>query len=349
MARLREFDFLPTKFSGTAGHDPLAHWLSYEDYATVQALDDANKIQKFKLSLTEEARLWIDGKAFATSAALKEAFISRFSGTPTREGALSAFKNAKLKPGESVEAFVSRLRRNATRVGYNDEVFVKDQFLSGLPDEVRIATVMSNTATLDDAVQSAQKYIDLKGTCAQVTFSMGDDSVTGLAEQLASALELRSTASKVHERVPTPHRQRSKSPTFVRYSRRDRDSRNNLSESPSRFHNKSERYARSPRRFERSRERMTRGTPRNSPRRYSRSPKGYESYGRSKSNSPQRRSGSIRRTNDRRGRSKSRDFRCYFCNGQGHYMADCKIRKDELNSILESNLKSVTNKENENL
>jgi hypothetical protein len=334
--RLRDYDFLPTKFSGNASQDPLAHWLSYEDYCNVHTLGDQDQINKFKLTLSDEARLWIDGKQFVNPRALKDAFVSRFSQTSTREGALVAFRTAKLNPGEGMESFVSRLRRLATRIGYDDEIYIRDQFLSGIPDDVRIATVMTNPDDLNEAVTAAQKFIDLRSQSQHVAFQASESGTDAhdLADRIASSLSVK--FSRDSQRLDNRHsynRRRSPTPHSI------------ASVSPG---NQSMR--RHPERGQRS------GTPSNQ-RRNSRSPRrSFHPRRNSRGRSPNRRlyrsdsrsSSRNRRTSYSGERSKSRDYRCYFCNKKGHFMSECKLRKEELCSLLDEKLKVTTKLDSKN-
>ena len=70
---LRPMDYFPARFDGSG--NALAHWLSYEDYSEEHALNDAEKLAKFKSLLTGDARIWIRNRVFANPDALKDAFL----------------------------------------------------------------------------------------------------------------------------------------------------------------------------------------------------------------------------------------------------------------------------------
>ena len=361
-AQLRDFDFLPTKFGGTHTQDPLAHWLSYTDYCDIHTYDDAQRLAKFRLTVVDDARLWIEGKVFATPLAMRDAFLARFSATPTREGALSAFRNATLNPGENIEKFVARLRRMAQQIGYDDEQFIRDQLLTGLPASVRTAVVMANANTLHAAVISAQRFLDCQGGQAmprEVAFAIQSSPSTEvrmLTDQIAALMsenkalssgvrETRATGAtyapkSVRTRAPTPHsnsRSNSLSPGR-NYSRSSSNERGRQSD-------QRDKGKYSDRRYSRERD-VSRGKSGNvgRERRFSRDGRG-SSYDRKRGFSNDRKGSDARPGREKNGR-------CYFCDAYGHFFADCKKRKDEIRLMVSDGISEhavIKSKGDENL
>ncbi len=67
MAQLRLADFFPVCYSGDKilNEQATANWFSNEDYCTMHNFMYSQTVQRFQLTLTSKARLWIDGKQFA--------------------------------------------------------------------------------------------------------------------------------------------------------------------------------------------------------------------------------------------------------------------------------------------
>ena len=169
--QLRVTDYLPKRFSGEGTQSPLAHWLQFADYLQIHAVPAPQQVNRFKLTLSGDARLWFEGKAFNDLNALKNSFIEHFSGYHSREGSLAAFRSIKWKHGEAMETYLGRLRPLAERLGYDNDQ-IRDQFIEGLPHDVKVSVVMARCGDLNTLVETAQKYIDLiKSHPKEVSFS----------------------------------------------------------------------------------------------------------------------------------------------------------------------------------
>ena len=97
MANLRFSDGMPNRFYGKKDEDPQAHWHQFNDYATLQNLNQAHTLARFKMTLGGEARLWIDGKNFQTVDALRQAFTTKFSGLESREARTGCLENCQVQ------------------------------------------------------------------------------------------------------------------------------------------------------------------------------------------------------------------------------------------------------------
>lgn len=227
--QLRASDFLPPKFLGNQGQNPMAHWLSFSDYCTMHQLPDAQKIERFKITLGGEARTWIDGKQFANVNALRQRFLEQFSGMHTRDGTVKMFRKEKYRMGEAVESYCTRLRMIANQLNYNQDM-VKDQFLDGLPDNVATAASMANADNLDAMVTAAQRYIDRTGSAKQVSFSLAaqEEMVSSFQNMYVSESDSRDRGrSREQERGRSASRERSGSRNFRQDRFRD-NSRDNF-------------------------------------------------------------------------------------------------------------------------
>ncbi len=154
----RPSDFLPSRYKGEG--NPLSHWLQFQDYCTEQNIAAADIVNKFKITLAGDARLWFDNKQFIKEEDLKRWFIKHFSGVHSREGTVAAFHGCKYIPGETMEAYLTRLSGFAERLGYNNDL-IADQFREGLPYDLQVQVTMQRCNTLEELTKTAQKYAAL--------------------------------------------------------------------------------------------------------------------------------------------------------------------------------------------
>ncbi len=166
--QIRDSEFFPPKFAGNTGDCPNAHWCNFEDYCfyqnlqlnNLQAGQLNNLVNRFKTSLSGQARLWIEGNVFANSNDMKQQFVSNFSGMLTLEGTPKMFRKITYIKGETMEKYLTKIKLIANHLNYNDDL-VKDQFITGLPENIAIAASMSGAQNLNQLVQAAQHYQDM--------------------------------------------------------------------------------------------------------------------------------------------------------------------------------------------
>ena len=123
-------------FKGKKGEDPEDHILKVEDYFTLHSIEDASeKIKRFKTTLCEIARKWVDTldlkivtkwdskKPRDKHAALKQLFLQRFAKEGrTLESAYDAWKTLSFDPAkEDIEQFIAKVRNLARKLGYNKD------------------------------------------------------------------------------------------------------------------------------------------------------------------------------------------------------------------------------------
>ena len=171
MAALRPSDFLPDpKFSGeNVSHEKaISHWYLFCDYLQIHGLDEPDHDHmplvtvRFRLTLTGEARLWAEGKAFANLEVMRDAFIRRFSPTHSDFANVKYFDDLKYKTGETAEQFLQKINIAAQRINYNEDQ-VRNKFLHSLPEDCQRAVVMAAAPDHDaeELANIAQKYLDL--------------------------------------------------------------------------------------------------------------------------------------------------------------------------------------------
>ena len=220
---LRQTDYLPSRFDGNSrDHDlAVAHFLTFRDYLEAHGLQNPanaaavnNIISIFKRSLQGQARIWIEGKAFADVEALRTAFIGRFSPSNSQVAKVKEFENITFTQGDSAEIHLQKVRKAADRAGYGD-IQIRDKFLSSLPEKCRAAVVMSvpEDAGIQDLVSRAQTYLDLQLDdvgLKEVTFAAAstDSDMDALKEQL-NKLQLEVQRGRQKNRSPESRRPRS--------------------------------------------------------------------------------------------------------------------------------------------
>lgn len=327
--QLRASDYLPARYNGENIDEAPAHILSFTDYAELHTLNDAQKIQKFKITLSGAARLWYEGKAFADFDDLKDQFLAYFSAAHTRESAVAAFRSCSLKLSETAEQYRQRVERFADRLGYNAEM-VKDQFLAGLPSEVRTGVTMARPQNVNDCVRLTQQFIDLNRpkevTFASVQQEKEIDTLRGEIQKL----HLMQTGRGRQERRGRDTPRESRDNSYTRSTSRDGNARTaprNRSASWDRHGSRDRNNRRAYNDRRDSRERYDRGR-RDSRDREDRDRRDSQERYRSDRNwraqnargRPQQRGGY-----SARGRPPSRvRFRCYRCNGPNHLARDCE-------------------------
>lgn len=179
---------IPRRFSGIKGQDPRAHIFSFEDYCRLQHLtDESDKIERFKVTLGDQARLWIESVKAKTFQEVKESFVRQYTGVTTYDANVQRFRNVVYTPPESLENYKQRLMLLGQTIGYdtrdgNVSREVCTQYRLGMPHKIRMFLAsLAETASLEELQEHAQKYIDIDGlspevkTPTQVTFG---DSTT---------------------------------------------------------------------------------------------------------------------------------------------------------------------------
>ena len=108
-----------------------------------------------------------------------------------------------------MEQFALRLRRAAQLLQYNDDM-IKDQFISGLPENIQIAVGIAGPQNLQNTISTAQRYVDMTGS-REVGFTL--PSVDDVSSSMASldVQERPSRDSYRSSRGRQRHRHRSRS------------------------------------------------------------------------------------------------------------------------------------------
>ena len=189
-------DLFPKRFSGAKDQDPRSHIYSFMDYCEIQGIvTDAAMIKRFKNTLENKARLWMQSLDVKTFDELREQFIRQYTGVTTHIANVMRFRQVVYTYPESLETYKQRLLLLAQTIGYDvregkvsPEVLT--QYRLGLPKEVRkFMTTLPKTATIKAMEVLAQEHIDIEYTDTgiknptQVTFGETDPQTALLGKK----------------------------------------------------------------------------------------------------------------------------------------------------------------------
>lgn len=148
----------PPQFSGRDNEDCDVHWLKFIDYCEDASIADGQKISKFKVTLSSDARQWYEDNkdSFTSIPILKNAFIAAFSQAQSRSELLQQFQSLALGPSETLQSFKKRVKHIASKAKITDQEMVTLQFIKGLPATIQGMVYARRDATLDEAFQTAQ-------------------------------------------------------------------------------------------------------------------------------------------------------------------------------------------------
>ena len=336
-------DIIGKKFSGEANSNPYAHWMEWEDFCEAYNLTPQQKVDRFKQTLTADAREWISGKQFQNPDDLKDQFIQYFSGFSSRTASLEAFRGLKWIPGECIDRFAMKVTRLGERLQMGDEL-IQEQFLNGLPFEMKTAVIMSGAADLAEMKSKAQRFADLQKERQGVShFAIQDTGIETLKKEMADLCIITKALvenQKQYLSYEDGGQRRYQERGRFQDKRRYQDSGNFRNRTPSRGRSSSrgrQDYYRD----------SSRGRNRDSSRnRYNRdSSRHRDSYQQSRDQS-RGRSDSFRKSRDQsRGRSESRGRQvrirdqtpghssgCWFCNDTSHGWKQCNKLLKELSA-----------------
>ncbi len=182
-------DFFPDKFDGKGGTSPASHIHSLTDYFQAQGIvGDQERLRRFRTSLKGKAREWYQNRNFAVYADLCRTFIEHFSGFHSRDSSAQKFRKLKYEHPEDMESYLSRLRVLADTLGYNNEL-IKDQFIQGLPDEVRNYVSILSPPNMEGCVDIAQRVLDSKGYSSSSSVSFAVDYNTPESSKIEGRLD----------------------------------------------------------------------------------------------------------------------------------------------------------------
>ncbi len=112
------------------------------------------------------------------------------------------------KTGESMEEYLGRIRPVAKRIGY-DNALTLDQFKDGLPHEIKMDVAMSQPNNIQEAVDSAQRFVDLqvhKASAVSFARTAQDELVTDAINKLTEMIDNMSFCREQSSNPLSEHR-----------------------------------------------------------------------------------------------------------------------------------------------
>ena len=220
---------LPPKFSGLDLSQAAIFIRGYND--VVQAYDkdyssDTIILNRFKLSLTGQARDWFDTNNFETWQACMDAFKKQFNSKPSIISALKSYNGVPFDQTEGPRIFYSKLKSAAKDAGITSirmdffmklpPEYQKDIIQGkGLDDEGKMLDIAESSWEASKVFQNTQKEVNFteqahSGNSAQANKqpNLHDMVESAIAKQL-SALSIHSVQEK-RGRDQTPYYKRNK-------------------------------------------------------------------------------------------------------------------------------------------
>lgn len=291
----------PPLFDNVTKKDAELHWLLFLDYLEEAKVVEAEKVAKFRITLQEYPRRWYakNQATFTDLNTLENLFKAKFQPVISSAEYFKRFQDLSLKPNESLNDYKTRVAITASKAGINTEELMVSQFVSGLPNAIRMVVRAQKDKTLDAVTQTAQAaYVDcLPAPTADTVLAV--QSAAGPKLDLADAMG----SLYVSRGDQSPYRRSGRSPSNTRSRHDDWQS--------SRYDRK-DRYDSG---------RFNRGPP--------------SRNGRSSSRSASRDRNSFRRPRDQTPRGEDRKVKfnrprsqspliCKFCKKQGHALGQCR-------------------------
>ena len=145
--RMNFKDCMPSKFFGTPpNNDPVAHVASFKDYCYFQNVqDEADKMERFKISLGGSPRLWIDTITPTSFQDMAEKFMQQYGNMKTFQSTWAQYRAIKWDEKDELESYRQTLAKLAQGLGtlyekdatgkYTGNISndFKMQFYQGLP------------------------------------------------------------------------------------------------------------------------------------------------------------------------------------------------------------------------
>jgi hypothetical protein len=143
---LKPFEGLPRKFTGEGKFNscPVAHLECLKDYFWAHQIedDDAEKLNRFKMSLEGPARVWIGELKAESFAEAARKFVKLYAGVGTYRATEDRMRGIRWKEGDSLETYRQQLSTLAEAIGQKVDVKTgklseqfKSQFIRGLPSD----------------------------------------------------------------------------------------------------------------------------------------------------------------------------------------------------------------------
>lgn len=221
---INDVSFAPKPFTGTPADEDVDTWLKQlEGYVEFRALDVATKLQLFKMLLKGLAAEWLRSLPNDTTNdynSLVDAFRERFALSDVQLcQKASHMWGREQQSSETVDAYVSDIRKTARQLQMTDESMLRFAVIRGLRPAIRLHVLQSNATTLEEVIKAAR-------TAEAANQSVPDSSsavteLTSTVKQLVEAMKSSPTIASASESVTVVSNERmdrrSTSPRRVRF------------------------------------------------------------------------------------------------------------------------------------
>ena len=144
----------PSTFGGTVNENARQWIQKFCNYATLNKIEEKEKILVFETLLTNSAQCWYENledqhknKWDDLLKAFKETYFNSNSWFNSQR-----VENRKLRPGESCTTYINNLIELSQLSGLTD-VELSKAIIRGLPDKLKFQVISHNPKTLDETVQ----------------------------------------------------------------------------------------------------------------------------------------------------------------------------------------------------
>jgi len=181
----------PKPFTGVkTDGDAVERWLDYfEQYSSFRHLDECTKLQLFKLLLAEQAADWLktlEDNVSSDYQRLITAFKSRYALTDLQKWRkASSMWERDQKTCESVDTFITDIKRAAKQIPITDQNLVRFAVLKGLRPAIRLHVLQSKATTLNDVIDAAR----VAEAALDATKDVTDNTVSELTKQIAGLID----------------------------------------------------------------------------------------------------------------------------------------------------------------
>jgi hypothetical protein len=181
--------FTPRPFRGAPSDDGERWIATFERYLAMKEVDETTALNLFQILMTDDAADWLRGQPDDVTSNRKElfqAFRQRYTMSDVQR-----WRQAKLtwqrqqKPDESVDAYVSAMRKAAKLIPIEDETTLRFTIVTGFRPSISQHVIRSGATTLEDAIAAARVADASEGPSNDVTI----DKLTKTVELMATELQ----------------------------------------------------------------------------------------------------------------------------------------------------------------
>lgn len=157
---VEELSLAPPMFSGASRVDADAWLHRFIQYVDYKRLGDEQKLQLFKLLMTDAAADWLRALPDEATRDFRDVvkkFNDRFVANAACKNAnVAALWNRRQRPGETAEDFITATLRIAARIPVRDEDLVRHAAIQGLKEDIRRFVLLSRCSNIEEVMEAAR-------------------------------------------------------------------------------------------------------------------------------------------------------------------------------------------------